>query len=196
MLRVTDRSDGVVQKVALIILDKLLLAVAGTFVLAVLQYRLEISQERLAKARQINDIAVDRPLTIAAGLPPLLDQYILCATRVRTAQPCTTSGLPDLQIGIDSSLQGGQVFFDKDRELTTLANKIHMSVAVVTAKALTTNTISASDMDALEDTRHNAYRFHRRVADLCIDRVLHSSVGIEREVSLWRRLFGADSTSG
>lgn len=103
--------EGTARKIGLMIVDKLLPAVVAAITITILQNRLEITQERLEKARRLGDIAVDKPLAIVASLPGHLDQVIVYARHVRAGEISVQSDrLTELQTNIDTEALHGLVW--------------------------------------------------------------------------------------
>jgi hypothetical protein len=163
-------SEGIGVKILLMIIDKLLLGVVAALAIAVLQNRLEVAQERLEKARKLNDINVDRPLAIAVNLPGHLDQYITYMNHVRAVEvKATAERLTELQGNIDADIVGCLAFFT-NKQLGALGKSIRDTVKRTKAAALT-SPLGTDDIASLEKARHLGYMFHACIVNLSVRRV-------------------------
>jgi len=162
--------EGIGVKILLMIVDKLLLGIVAALAIAVLQHRLEVAQERLEKARKLNDINVDRPLAIAANLPGHLDQYITYMNHVRAVElKVTPERLTELQGNIDADIVGCLAFYT-NKQLSGLGKTIRETVKRTKAVVLT-STLSVDDIASLEKARHLGYEFHACIVNLSVRRV-------------------------
>jgi len=187
-----ERAEGTGTKIMLMVVDKLLLAIAATIIITVLQNRLETAQKRLEKARQLSDIAVDKPLSIVANLPSHLDQCIVYAQHVRAGEIKVQSDrLTELQTDVNADIEGSLAFYSGDSELQSSRKNIMDTIQGIKARALTTKTLGPEDIAKLEGARAEAYKFHGRVVRLSIERVFeHVDEAYRRQDSFWARLFG------
>jgi hypothetical protein len=167
-------SSGAWSKLGFVVLDKFLLAVVAAAAIAVIQGRFQLSQERLEKARRISEIAVDKPIAIAAGLPSHLDTFVVYAENIRSrnVEKVSSQQLTEMDAAISSDLEGCRAYFSSDSDLKEWAKTIKETLTIVRAKALTTNSLGEDDLKSLETIRELSYRFHNRVIDLSVDQAL------------------------
>ena len=167
-------SSGAWSQFWFVVLEKFLLAVFAAAAIMVVQGRFQLAQERLEKARRISEIAVDKPITIAAGLPAHLDAFIVYAENIRSrnVEQVSSQQLTEMEAAISSDLEGCRAYFSGDSDLKTWAKTIKETLTAVRAKALITNSLGEGDLKSLETNRELAYRFHNRVIDLSVDQAL------------------------
>src|ERR1041385_6430094 len=164
---------GTWSKFGPLIVDKLLLAVIAAALIAVFQNRLQISQERIEKARHVADILIDKPISIVAQLPEHLDAFILYAEHIHSHDvEISSQQLTELQAKISSDIEGSRAYHDEDRDLKTWAAAIKATITAVRAKALVRKSLGTDDIRTLEDARALAYRFHHRVIQLSVRQAL------------------------
>lgn len=171
----TDQpSSGAWSKFWFVFLEKFLLVVFAAGAIAVIQNRFQLSQERLEKARRISEIAVDKPIAIAAGLPAHLDAFIVYAENIRSGnvEQVSSQQLTEMEATINNDLEGCRAYFSGDSELKAWAKTIKERLTAVRAKALIKNNLEEVDLQSLETNRELAYRFHNRVIDLSVDQAL------------------------
>lgn len=169
------------------------IALVAALSVGFLQARLERAEERLEKARQISDIAVDWPLATVSQLPAHIDAYITYAAHVRAGDvpDGSSTRVTELEAAIRADLEGSRAFFANDVPLQKAADGIRDDIARNKAKILTKRMLSADDVAALERVRIHAYQFHDRIVALAISRTFsHFDAAYNRKASVWRRLFG------
>jgi hypothetical protein len=169
-----QRSGGAWSKFWFVFLEKFLLAVFAAAAILVVQGRFQLSQERLEKARRISEIAVDKPIAIATGLPAHLDAFIVYAANIRSrnVEKVSSQQLTEMEAAIKSDLEGCRAYFSGDPDLKAWAKTIKETLTAVRANALVTNNLGEGDVKSLETIRELAYRFHNRVIDLSVDQAL------------------------
>lgn len=180
------------QKVFLMVLDKVVIAIGAAFIILLLKNQTELAQQRLEKAHKIRDIAVDKPLSIVGKLPGHLDELIIYATQVRAGNTKPQSkDLTLLQMHIFEDLEGSRAFFASDAILSGLTSNIRTTINYIKAQALTTGTLSQTDITALELTRFECYAFHTRIVENSVRRVSDNiDAAYDRSQPLLVRLLG------
>jgi hypothetical protein len=160
------------QRVLLLVIDKLLLAVAAAILIGMHERRVELAQERLEKARHIADIAIDRPLELASALPGHFDEIIKYAAQIRLGETRPNAErFTDLEIAVHNDLEDARAFYWNDKELEGIEHAIVVAVDSVKARALITSTLRQEDLWLLNSARANCYRFHGAIIERGIKRV-------------------------
>lgn len=156
------------------VFEKVLLVLVTTVSIAFFQNGMRRSDDRLEKARRINEILVDKPVSIVAELPAHLDAFILYAEHIRSndLEDISSARLTDLQAPIRSDIEGSRAYYINDPDLNLWAIKIKETIKAVRAKALSKNSLGREDLEKLEAARDLAYRFHRRIIDLSVRQAL------------------------
>jgi hypothetical protein len=169
-----EPSPGAWSKVGFLVLDKVLLAGIAAVAIYTFQNRLQLSQERLEKARRIGEISVDKPVSIVAELPAHLDAFILYAEHIRSCdfEDIDSTRLTELQATIRNDIEASRAYYSSDSYLKSYATQIKETVRAVRAKALSKNSLGTEDLATLEAARDLAYAFHHRIIDLSVQQVL------------------------
>jgi hypothetical protein len=160
------------REIGLLVLDKLLLAVLAATVGLLLQHYFEQSERRQERARQIADIAVSQPLTLASRVPENVDALRLYLNELHVgAAHLDNKKLTELELKITSDVLLAMEWYRTDRALVHTGNDILRYVDVLVTGA-TARTLNDTDIVGAQLLLQKAHRFHARAVELSRQRAL------------------------
>lgn len=171
-LPLEKKERGLGREIFLMVLDKLLLAALAAAVGLLLQHYLEQSERRQERARQIADIAVSQPLTLASRVPQNVDALRLYLMELRVgARKLDNIRLTELELKITSDVLLAMEWYRTDRPLARTGNEILRYVDVLVTGA-TVGTLNDTDIAGAQLLLRKAHEFHARAVELSRQRAL------------------------